>query len=125
VGNECKHHIATREVYKWKARLNIDGSKQKKGINYWETYAPVASWPTIQFILTVTILKGWHTKQINFVLAYTQASMTEVDDLYMEIPKGFEIPGSKPKENVLQIKKNIYDQKQAGHVWNKHLMQQL
>ena len=119
-----KRRISTREVYKWKARLNIDGSKQKKGINYWETYAPVASWPTIRFILTMIILKGWHTKQIDFVLAYTQA-MAEVDDLYMEVPKGFEIPGSKPKENVLQIKKNIYGQKQAGRVWNKHLVQQL
>ena len=42
-----KRQIATREVYKWKARLNIDGSKQVQGVNYWETYAPVASWSTI------------------------------------------------------------------------------
>jgi hypothetical protein len=32
-----KRRIATREIYKWKARLNIDGSKQIKGVNYWET----------------------------------------------------------------------------------------
>jgi hypothetical protein len=31
-----KRRIATREVYKWKARLNIDGSKQEEGVNYWE-----------------------------------------------------------------------------------------
>jgi hypothetical protein len=34
-----KRRIATREVYKWKARLNIDGSKQIKGLNYWETFS--------------------------------------------------------------------------------------
>jgi len=28
---KCKHHILTQEVYKWKARLNIDGSRQVKG----------------------------------------------------------------------------------------------
>lgn len=34
-----KRRILTREVYKWKARLNLDGGKQELGINYWETYA--------------------------------------------------------------------------------------
>ena len=36
-----KRRIATGEVYKWKARLNIHGGKQEYGVNYWETYAPV------------------------------------------------------------------------------------
>jgi hypothetical protein len=66
-----KRKIATREVYKWKARLNIDGSKQVKGLNYWEP----ASWPTIRLILIMSIIKGWHTKQIDYVLAYTQADV--------------------------------------------------
>jgi hypothetical protein len=68
-----KRSISTREVYKWKARLNIDGSTQIKGVNYWESYAPVASWPTIRLTLTMAIVKGWHTRQIDYVLAYTQA----------------------------------------------------
>jgi hypothetical protein len=42
-----KRDIDTRNVYKWKARLNIHGGKQEHGINFWATYAPVASWPTI------------------------------------------------------------------------------
>jgi hypothetical protein len=33
-------------MFKWKARLNIDGSRQEKEINYWETFLPVASWAT-------------------------------------------------------------------------------
>ena len=32
--------IQSREVYKWKAHLNIDGSHQVKGRDYWDTYAP-------------------------------------------------------------------------------------
>ena len=42
-----KRQIQTREVYKWKARLNIDGSCQVKGQDYWDTYAPVATWGSI------------------------------------------------------------------------------
>jgi len=119
-----KRRIATREVYKWKSRLNLDGSKQKKGVNFWETYAPVASWAAIWLILTMVIIKGWKTRQIDYVLAYTQAD-AEWTDMYMKIPKGFQIPGEKPGEYVLKIEKNIYGGKQAGRVWNKHLVSRL
>jgi hypothetical protein len=64
-----KHRIATREVYKWKARLNIDGSKQEEGGNYWETFSHVASWAAIRMVLITTLTHAWYTKQINFVLA--------------------------------------------------------
>jgi len=116
-----KRRIATNEVYKWKARLNIDGSKQVKGVNYWETYAPVASWPTIRTILMLVIAKGWHTRQIDYVLAYTQADV-ELDNLYMKIPRGFNVPEGPNEEYVLKINKNVYGQKQAGRVWNEHLV---
>jgi hypothetical protein len=119
-----KRRISTQEVYKWKARLNIDGSKQQKGINYWETFAPVASWPTIRMMLILATIKGWKTKQIDFVQAYTQAK-AETTNLYMQVPKGFEVQGANTKDYVLQIVQNIYGQKQAGRVWNKHLMAKL
>ena len=47
------------EVYKYKGRLNVDGSKQTKGVNYWETFATVATWTTIRFILVLTLIHGW------------------------------------------------------------------
>jgi hypothetical protein len=116
---KCKRRIATREVYKWKARLNIDGSKQEEGVNYWETFSPVASWAAIRMVLITTLIHGWYTKQIDFVLAYTQA---EVEcELYMAIPKGFEVEG----DYVLKLKKNLFGQKQAGRVWNQHLVDKL
>jgi hypothetical protein len=42
-----KRRIGTRDVYKWKSRLNVDGSKQVAGPDYRQTYAPVASWSSI------------------------------------------------------------------------------
>jgi hypothetical protein len=119
-----KRRISTREVYKWKARLNFDGSKQVKGVNYWETYAPVASWSTIRFIPAMSIISNWHTKQLDFVLAFPQADV-ECDEIYMKIPRGFNIPGSNPNDYVLKLQKNLYGQKQAGRVWNKHLVLRL
>jgi hypothetical protein len=42
-----KRDLTTGENIKWKARLNVDGSKQQYGIYYGETHAPVASWSSI------------------------------------------------------------------------------
>jgi Reverse transcriptase (RNA-dependent DNA polymerase) len=116
-----KRRIHTGQVYKWKARLNIDGSKQIKGLDYWETYAPVADWASVRLLLTHAVINKWHTRQIDYVQAYLQARVEK--DMYMEIPKGFHVNGE--GDYVLKILKNIYGQKQAGRVWNNHLVQKL
>jgi histone deacetylase 1/2 len=117
-----KRRIATREVYKWKARLTVHGGKQTKGVNYWDTYAPLVQWSTTRLFLTLSVLRGWHCRQLDFVLAYTQADAE--CELYMEIPRGFTVDGN-PKDYALRLVKNLYGLKQAGRVWNLHLTRQL
>ena len=119
-----KRRISTREVYKWKSRLNFDGSKQVKGVNYWESYAPVASWSTIRLVLTMVLLFNWSTVQIDYVQAFPQADV-ECDNMFMKVPRGFELHGGKSDDHVLQLQKNVYGQVQAGRVWNKHLVTRL
>jgi hypothetical protein len=119
-----KRDIRTGQVKKWKARLNIDGSKMKPGIHYDQTYAPVASWMSIRLVLAMAATFKWHTVQLDYVLAYTQAPVER--ELYMEIPRGYEVGGSKAtKDYVLKLHGNIYGQKQAGRVWFKHLSKRL
>jgi hypothetical protein len=45
----------------------------------------------------------------------------------MEVPKGVNLQNlpRQPKEYVLELKKNLYGQKQAGRVWYKYLTQGL
>ena len=115
-----KRRIDTRQVYKRKARLNIHGGQQEHGVNFWETYMPVVSWQTLRLFSIHSILKGWHSKQMDFVLAYPHAP-AEVP-LYMHFPKGYEFKdGISEDTHVLKLTKNIYGQKQAGRVWNKYL----
>ena len=116
-----KRRIKTKQVYKWKARLNIHGGQQEFGINYWETFAPVVTWISIRLILILSILLCWHTRQIDFILAYPQAPIET--PLFMEIPKGVSLHGlpRHTNEYVLELKMNLYGQKQAGRVWYKHL----
>ena len=119
-----KRRIATREVYRWKARLTVHGGQQQHGVNYWETYSPVVNWFSVRFFLTLAILHGWQTRQIDFVLAFPQAAVE--CDIYMKIPKGFDLGNDvNPDDYCLQLIKNLYGQKQAGRVWNQHLHQGL
>jgi hypothetical protein len=118
-----KRDIKTRAIKKWKARLNIDGSKMKYGTHYDETYAPVARWNSIRLLLSMAAIHGWHTTQIDYVLAFPQAPVER--DLYMEVPRGFEVGGAKDGEYVLQLHRNVYGQKQASRVWNKYLVDKL
>ena len=113
-----KRRIESREVYKWKARLNLHGGKQEYGVNFWETYSPVVTWASIRLLLILTILNGWCTKQIDFIQAYPQAPVE--CDLYMQVPRGFDVKGD-PHSHVLKLRSNLYGQKQAGRVWNEYL----
>ena len=119
----CKRHIDTREVYKWKAWLDVHGGQQQCGINYWETYAPVVTWQTIHFFFVLAIIRNWRIRQIDFVLAYTQAP-AEVP-LYMKFPQGYDnkyLPDGVTKgSHVLKLLRNIYSNKAAGRVGNKYL----
>ncbi len=96
-----KKKIATREIYKWKARLNIDGSKQEEGVKFWETFMPVASWSTIRMVLILDLIHKWDTRQIDFVLAYTEVAVEY--KLAMSISKGFEVEGD--EEYALKLNK--------------------
>jgi len=57
-------------------------------------------------LLVMSIIKGWHTRQLDYVMAYPQAPVER--DMYMEIPKGYKVEGGNSDAHVLKIHKNIY-----------------
>jgi Reverse transcriptase (RNA-dependent DNA polymerase) len=119
-----KRDAKTGSIKKYKARLNIDGSRMKKGEHYDMTYSPVASWNSVRMLLTLTALHGWHTKQIDFVQAFSQAPIEKT--LYMKVLAGVELEdGSDFRDYVLKLHRNIYGQKQVGRVWNQFLVAKL
>ena len=77
------------KVAKYKARICAHGEMQEKGINYWETYAPVVQWMSVRIMLTLEAIENLHTKSIYFVLAYPQAKLDV--DIYMELPQRFNV----------------------------------
>ena len=115
-----KRHIKTREIYKWKARLNIDGSRSVYKRDYEQTYSPVVGWGIIRLLLVLILVHKWHSVQLDYVLAFTQAPADR--ELYMEIPKGLTIEGATKGEYVFKLLKNTYGKKDAGCVWNHYLV---
>jgi hypothetical protein len=72
-----KRRVKTQEIYKYKARLNLDGSQMKLGQDYDLTYAPVASWESVRILLPLVLSQKWKTKQLDYVLAFPQARWRE------------------------------------------------
>ena len=56
------------QIYKYKARVNVDGSRHIKGIHYEESWAPVASWTTIRFMMIWAMINNWNAIHVQMTL---------------------------------------------------------
>lgn len=75
MGVEMKDRTSTLEMYQWKARINIIGSKQVQGVHQSQMYSPIVAWPTTRFFSIQSLIHGWYTKQLDFVMAFPQAKV--------------------------------------------------
>jgi len=58
-------HNANGYVNKYKARLVAKGYAQTYGIDYEETYSPIARMTTVRVIIATAIAKGWSLHQMD------------------------------------------------------------
>ncbi len=71
---------------KHKAQLCAHGGQQTWGQDYWDTYAPVVTWASVQLLLIVAKIHCLESKSIDFVLAFPQADLDV--PVYIELPAG-------------------------------------
>ena len=72
---------------KYKEIFFSQGFSQIEGIDYEETFAPVARYSSIRTILTLSAQMGWHNHQMNVNTAFLNKIIEE--EVYIEQPKGF------------------------------------
>ena len=92
------------------------GFKQIHGIDYDETFLPVAILKSIQIILTITAYYDYEIWQMDVKTAFLNGNLDE--DVYITQPEGFVDP--KHAGMVCKLQKSIYGLKQASRSWNIH-----
>ena len=95
--NEVQH-ISCKWVYKvktcpdgsverYKAQLVARGFSQQYGLDYEQTFSPMAKITTVQVLLALAACKSWKLWQMDFKNAFLHGELDK--DIYMEQPKGF------------------------------------
>lgn len=111
----CRWVLREKANGKLKARLVARGFEQKEGIDYAETFSPVARHASIRLILSHAATEKMKLVAFDVKTAFLYGKLTEV--LHMTQPQGFE-DGS---EKVCRLLKAIYGLKQAPRVWNEEV----
>jgi hypothetical protein len=104
---------ADGSINKHKAKLVVKGYAQMFGVDFSETFAPVARLDTIRILLALAAQNGWTIHQMDVKFAFLNGYLEE--EIFVEQPEGFVIQGE--EEKVYLLKKALYGLKQAPRAW--------
>ncbi|CAL9001991.1 unnamed protein product, partial [Prunus brigantina] len=96
-------------IQKNKARLVAKGYAQKPGIDYNETFAPVARLDTIRTLIALAAKNNWKLYKLDVKSAFLNGVLEE--EVYIKQPYGFLVKGKEDK--VYKLHKALYGLKQA------------
>ena len=94
------------------------GFTQAYGVDYLETYAPVAKLTTYRIIFAFAALEQWEIHGMDVITAFLLGKLD--GEIFMMQPEGFERQGLKAKM-VCRLLRSLYGLKQASRVWNMQL----
>ncbi|KAK9111245.1 hypothetical protein Scep_018764 [Stephania cephalantha] len=103
---------ADGSILKHKARLVAKGYAQQYGIDFEETFSPVARFETVRLILALAAQLQWMVYQFDVKSAFLNGELHE--EVYVAQPEGFE-KGNETK--VYKLRKALYGLKQAPRAW--------
>lgn len=100
-------------IQKHKARLVAKGYAQQQGVDFQETFAPVARFETVRTLLALAAQLKWPVYHLDIKSAFLNGELYE--DVYVTQPEGFIVNGQEDK--VYKLKKALYGLKQAPRAW--------
>ena len=105
------------EVVRHKARLVAKGFSQQPGIDYEETYAPVARLNSMRLLFAIAAKENLEVFQMDVETAFLYGKIDK--EIYMKQPEGF-IDKQHPNR-VWRLLRSLYGLKQASMIWNAEL----
>jgi hypothetical protein len=94
-------HVADGSIEKHKARFVARGFSQKEGIDYEETFAPIAKYTSIRTSIALAAKMKWKLHQMDVKTSFLNGDIEE--KVYIEQPQGFEVEDR--KTHVCRFKK--------------------
>ncbi|KAL0440030.1 UNVERIFIED_CONTAM: Retrovirus-related Pol polyprotein from transposon RE2 [Sesamum latifolium] len=105
---------ANGEVTAFKARLVAKGYTQRPGLDFEETYSPVAMGKSIRILLAIAAWYNYEIWQMDVKTVFLNGFIEE--EIFMDQPEGFTTVGEEQK--VCHLQRSIYGLKQASRSWN-------
>ncbi|KAE8231736.1 hypothetical protein CF326_g3244 [Tilletia indica] len=102
---------AEGKATRWKSRLVAQGFSQRPGVDYNETFAPVARLTTVRILVALAIRHKMSIWSMDVVTAYLNGTINE--DIYMLQPPHF----NDGTERVCKLHRSLYGLKQSGREW--------
>jgi hypothetical protein len=99
----------------FKARLVAKGFLQKRGVDFFEVFAPCAAPTTIRALLGVAAARDWELRHIDVTAAFLNGRLQEA--IYMQPPPGFEGPPG----TAWRLHRSVYGLRQASRTWHQTL----
>ena len=116
----CAKKDAAGNIIQYKAHLVAQGFSQLPGVDYFDTFAPIAKLASIHAVLTIAAAEDLEMHQINIKGTYLNGELTNHEVIYIQQPPSYHTESQKL---VCQLKKTLYGLKQSGCCWYQKIME--